>query len=91
MGRCSETQGQVGGGVYLKPFKPTRCMKASFSFSKEWPNLLHIGFLQQKIYFFHLSPMSSHLHPLQVENCDSNSRLVGDEDDNDKYRVKRVK
>ena len=24
----------------------------------------------------------SHLHPLQVENCDSNSRLVVDEDDN---------
>ena len=22
--------------------------------------------------FFHLSPTSSHLHPLQVENCDSN-------------------
>ena len=27
------------------------------------------------------SPTSSHLHPLQVENCDSNSRLVVDEDD----------
>ena len=31
------------------------------------------------ISFFHLSPTSSHLHPLQVENCDSNSRLVVDE------------
>ena len=32
--------------------------------------------------FFNLSPTSNHLHPLQVENCDSNSRLVVDEDDN---------
>ena len=32
--------------------------------------------------FFHFPPILSHLHPLQVENCDSNSRLVVDEDDN---------
>ena len=32
--------------------------------------------------FFNLSPSSSHLHPPQVDNCDSNSRLVVDEDDN---------
>ena len=30
--------------------------------------------------FFTFSPTSNHLHPLQVENCDSNSRLVVDED-----------
>ena len=30
--------------------------------------------------FFNFSTTSSHLHPLQVENCDSNSRLVVDED-----------
>ena len=29
--------------------------------------------------FFNLAPTSNHLHPLQVENCDSNSRLVVDE------------
>ena len=29
--------------------------------------------------FFTFSPTSNHLHPLQVENCDSNSRLVVDE------------
>ena len=34
---------------------------------------------------------SNHLHPLQVENCDSNSRLVVDEDDNGKFRIERVK
>ena len=32
--------------------------------------------------FFTFSPTANHLHPLQVENCDSNSRLVVDEDDN---------
>ena len=41
--------------------------------------------------FFPSSPTSNHLHPLQVENCDSNSRLVVDEDDNAKFRLKRVK
>ena len=29
--------------------------------------------------------------PLQVENCDSNSRLVVDEDDKGKFRLERVK
>ena len=29
-------------------------------------------------------------HPLQVENCDSNLRLVVDEDDNGKFRLERV-
>ena len=42
------------------------------------------------IIFFNLSPTSSHLHPLQVENCDSNSRLVVDEDDDGKFRLERV-
>ena len=43
------------------------------------------------VIFFNLSPTSNHLHPLQVENCDSNSRLVVDEDDTDKFRLERVK
>ena len=41
--------------------------------------------------FFIVSSTLSHLHPLQVENCDSNSRLVVDEDDNGKFRLERVK
>ena len=41
---------------------------------------------QYMVIFFILSLTSSHLHPLQVENCDSNSRLVVDEDDNGKFR-----
>ena len=32
--------------------------------------------------FFNFSPTSTHLHPLQVENCDNNLRLVVDKDDN---------
>ena len=40
--------------------------------------------------FFNFSPTSNHLHPLQVENCDSDSRLVVDEDDNCKFRLERV-
>ena len=38
--------------------------------------------------FLNFSPTSYHLHLLQVEYGDSNSRLVVDEDDYDKFRVK---
>ena len=37
------------------------------------------------------APTSYHLRPLQVENCDSNSRIVVDDDDNSKFRLERVK
>ena len=40
--------------------------------------------------YFHLSPTLNHFYPLQVENCGSNSRLVVDENDNDKFRLQRV-
>ena len=43
------------------------------------------------VIFFNFSPTSNHLHPLQIENCDSNSRVVVDEDDNSKFRLERVK
>ena len=42
---------------------------------------------QYMIIFFNFSPTSSHVHPLQIENWDSNSRLVVDEDDNGKFRL----
>ena len=48
-------------------------------------------FYKYMVVLFHISPTSSHLHPLQAENCDSNSRLVVDEDDNGKFRLERVK
>ena len=41
--------------------------------------------------FFNFQIRSSHLHPLQVENCDSDSQLVVDEDENGKLRPERVK
>ena len=40
--------------------------------------------------FLDFSPTLNHLHSLQVENCDSNSRLVVNEDDNGKFRLERV-
>ena len=48
-------------------------------------------FYQYMTIFFTFSTTSSHLYPLQVENCDSNSRLVVDEVDNRKFRIERVK
>ena len=42
------------------------------------------------IYFFHLSPTSGHLRPLQAANSDSKSRLVVDGDGNGKFRLERV-
>ena len=45
---------------------------------------------QYMVIFFNFQTTSNHLHPLQVENCDSNSRLVVDEDDNGKFRIERV-
>ena len=41
--------------------------------------------------FLNFSSTSSHFHPLQVETCDSNTRLVVDEDDNGKFKLERVK
>ena len=39
--------------------------------------------------FFNFSTTSNHLHPLQVENFDSNWRLVVDEDNN-KFRLEKI-
>ena len=47
-------------------------------------------FYEYMVIFFKSSPISSHFHPLQVENCDSNSRLVVNEDDNGKFRLGKV-
>ena len=42
-------------------------------------------FYQYVTIFFNLPPTARHFHPLQVENCDSNSRLVVGADDNGKF------
>ena len=39
---------------------------------------------------FNFLSTSNHFYPLQVENCDSNSRLVVDEDDKRIFRLERV-
>ena len=41
--------------------------------------------------YVNLSTTSGHFYPLQVEYCDSNWRLVADEDDNGKFELERVK
>ena len=43
-------------------------------------------FYQDMSIYYISSPTSRHLHPPQVENCDSNSRFVVDEDDNVKLK-----
>ena len=43
------------------------------------------------VIFLNFSPTSNHLHPLQVENCDSNSRLVVDGDDMVNMSLKGLK
>ena len=48
------------------------------------------SFFNNNNIFFHLPPTSNHLYLLQAKNCDSNSRLVVDEDDNSKFRLERV-
>ena len=83
------------------PFKPSRCIKTSFYTTENTLDFFTAkGFRRQisrKLFyeyiviFFNLSPTSNHIHPLLVENCDSNSRLVVDEDDNGKFRLESVK
>ena len=86
--------------VCYNPLNPHDALKHHFKSLKNdlisW-NLVVLGrkfsrncFKNNSI-FFHLPPTSSHLHPLQVENCDSNSRLVVGEDDDGKFRLERVK
>ena len=83
-----------------KPFKSSRCIKASFYIPENKLNFPTTkGFrtqismkldYQYMAIFCTFSPTSHNLHRLQVENCDSNSRLVVDEDDNGKFRLERV-
>ena len=47
-------------------------------------------YYQYMTIFYNFSLTSSHLRRLQIENCDRNSRLVVDEDDNGEFRLERV-
>ena len=42
---------------------------------------------QYMVIFSNFLPTLNHLHLLQAENCDSNSLLEVDEDDNGKFRL----
>ena len=55
-----------------------------------WNNIFHGTFKKKTGYFFICHSAQVIFHSLQVENCDSNSRLVVDEDDNGKLGLKRV-
>ena len=61
--------------MYVNPLNPQDALRHHFTYLKT----IFLKFL----------PTLCHLHPLQVENCDSNSRLAVDEDDNDKFRLER--
>ena len=84
----------------LKPLSLHDALKHHFISLKRSPNFpiimvfrMNISMklvYQYMIIFFVFSPASTHLHPLQVENYDSNSRLVVDEDDYSKFRLERV-
>ena len=53
---------------------------------------MHLSLSLSLTIFINFSPTSNHLDALQVENCDSNSRLVDgvDGDDHGIYRLERV-
>ena len=58
------------------------------------PRVFGMGISMKLVYqyvviFFNFQTTSNHLHPLQVENCGSNSRLVVDDDDYGKLRLER--
>ena len=85
----------------LNPLSPHDALKHHFTSLKTDSISLKIGGFWMKItiklvyycmgIFFNLLPSSNHLPSVQVENCDSNSRLVEDKDDNGKFRLERVK
>ena len=84
----------------FNPLSPHDALKHYFAYLKNDLISWNLVVLERKLSWncfknnsicFHLSPTASHFHPLQVENCDSNSRLVVDEDDNGKFRLERVK
>ena len=81
--------------VDISPLSPHDALKHHFISLKNRLNFPTTKGFRMKIsrtlqFFFHLPPTSTHFHPLQVENCDSNSRLVVDEDDNGEFRLERV-
>ena len=84
---------QVYSSLTLNPLSPHDALKHHFTWIPE--NKIYLpttkGFrrkismkldYQYMAIFFNFSPTSYNLRPLQVENCDSNSRLAVGDDDN---------
>ena len=69
----------AGQGVTLNPLSPHDALKEHFTSLKTHLIILQLRVLERKFplnwftntIFFNFSPTSNHLHPLQVENCDS--------------------
>ena len=85
--------------VFFNPLSHHDVSKHNFATSKNDLIFYNICVLERKCSwncliitasFFLLPPSSRHFHPLQDENCDSNSRLLVDEDDNGKFSLQRV-
>ena len=83
---------------FYLPLSPHDALKHHFTILKT--DLIFLQFLmkipmklvcQYMVIIFNFSLTSSHLHSLQAENRDSNSRLVADKDDKFKFRFERVK
>ena len=85
-------------GYSLNPLSPHDALKHHFTSLKTYLIFLQLRVSEDKfprncstnnmVIFFNLSPTSSHLYPLQAENCDSNSRLAVNEDDTVKSGLK---
>ena len=82
VGRGSETQLQVG--EILNDVSQRFRVNLIYS-------LYELYYILLKTFFFYLPTTPTHLHTLQVKNCDSNSRLVVDEDDNGNFRLEMIK
>ena len=76
----------------VSPLSPHDALKQlNFPTTKGFRMKIHMKLVYQYMaIFFNFLPTSNHLHPLQVENCGSNSRLAVDIDDNVKLRLERV-
>ena len=94
------THGRIYGRTtnnLKNPLSPHDALKHHFTSLKTDLIFLQLGVLEQNVHetgfqymaIFFTFP-TNHFHPLQVENCGRNSRLVVDEDDNGKFRPERV-
>ena len=83
----------------INPLSPHDALKHHFTYLKTDFILLKPKVSERKFnetglsihdIFLNFETTSDHIHPLQVDHCDSNSRLVVDEYDNGKLRLERV-